>query len=302
MPEIPPWMNINPLQAVPFFLQGYGQGAQTGEAQRRAEQVSYEQSLQEAAQQERNALLREAKQIQAQEFAATLQLKQEQARQAAAEATIQLEGRQGLEKGMAARIAQGMSAPEAFRQELPLWAPKLLYKHPPALADVMRELQPAKNVIPQTTTLAGQQVIYNPAGGGFKVIEQTPQTGASVNAIPILDESGNTIAFGRPGAHGEVIPLPRGESTTKTMRSLRKEKRELEKAKQNAALLGTDTSSIDADLAAVQAEMDQLATGTKATPAQAKGALVKVSSKEEYDKLPSGADYIAPDGSIRHKK
>ena len=184
MPEaaIPPWMQSNPLAGIPLFLQGYGQGAQAGESQRRGEERAYEAELQQAAQQERNEILREAKQIQAQEFAENLKLKQETAQRAAREAAVQLEGQQGLEKD----LQSGMTFQEAF----PRWATKILYKHPQSLTQVMRQLQPAKDMMPKEGFVGGRNVIYG-AGGGWQFNEPPQTTRVDEGLPPGTYERGN---------------------------------------------------------------------------------------------------------------
>lgn len=291
MPEasIPPWMQTNPLAGIPLYLQGYGQGAQVGESQRRAEARNYEAELQQAAAQERNEILREAKRIQAAEFAENLKLKQEQAQQAAREAAVQLEGQQGLEKDLQSGIP--------FQEAFPRWATKILYKHPQSLTQVLNQLTPRQSQYgePTTVSLGGQQFGHIPGSATLEPIQQTAIPTTGIEAVPIKNPDTGEITYGRPGAGGTVIPLPRGENKAATLRLLRKEKRDLAKAKEETAEEAT-VRSIEADILAVQAEIDRLSAP------KAPSKLPKPATPEEYEKVPSDSDYVAPDGTVRHKK
>jgi len=178
MPEaqIPPWMVSNPLAGIPFFLSGYGQGSQAGESRRRGEQYAYELELQQAAQQERNEILREAKQIQAQEFAESLKLKQDEAARAARTAAIRLEGQQGMEKD----IQSGMGFEEAITRH----ASKLFHEEPQALSNLLRQLQPAKNIMPVDVTVGGRRLLVNPAQGSFQINEPSETTRVDEGLAP----------------------------------------------------------------------------------------------------------------------
>ncbi len=193
MPEIPPWMNVSPLAPVPMYLQGFGQGAQIGESRRRAEMVAYEQQLQQQAQQERNEILREARQIQAQEFAQTLKLKQDEAARSARQAAEQLEGRRGFERDVQLRISQGMEPAEAMRQSLPLHASKLFAGQEQSLAQVLGQMKP-KEYAPSELERSMQYAL----GQGFITKEEAPTLAREHFLGPTESMEMTTDESGRP--------------------------------------------------------------------------------------------------------
>lgn len=145
---IPPWLESNPAAPAHAFLQAFGQGAQVGESNRRADQADIESSRradQSAAelefrrqQEERvNRLKETAQQIQLAEFGQNLRLKQEAADRAAKTAAIQLEGATGLQ----ADLDAGMTIDKAF----PKWATKILAAHPQSIGTSIKALQPPPN-------------------------------------------------------------------------------------------------------------------------------------------------------------
>lgn len=201
MPELAPWLQINPLAGVPMFLQGYGQGASVGESRRRSEERAYEADLQAAAQQERNEILREARQIQAKEFAENLKLKQEAAQRAAKMAAIRLEGQQGLERD----LQSGMT----FQQAFPRHAPKLLFEEPASMAQIFAQTQP-KQYAPSEFERRMEYALRK----GFVSPEEAPTLtresflGPTESTEMTMDEQGRPslkIVKGR-GAQGQAGP------------------------------------------------------------------------------------------------
>lgn len=196
---IPPWLNADPAAPVGRLLEGYRAGLSAAEARTAAAQRAESMAFAQQQATEAARIRQEQHQLDAEKFGLELRMKEQQYAQAAQEASMQLEGQQGLEKD----LAEGIPMEKA----LPKWAPKLLYKHPERLPQLLRTLTPPGP--PQfSQSPSGREVMWNPRTGAGTF---SPTTGAPVEGIAreLKDEQGNPLGIRYiPGAHGAVKPLP----------------------------------------------------------------------------------------------
>jgi len=200
--EIPPWLNVDPTAPVGRLLEGYRSGLAAAEAQNQAAARAQQQEL--AAQQaaELNAYRQQQQQALVQHWEQQLRLQQEKDQRAAAEAAIQSQAMNELQK----RTAAG----EPFEKVWPELAPRVLYRHPQSIAQSIRAVTPPEAPQPGWTP-SGQEYMVNPRTGA---VSYPPQSlgvpGGPITARQVLDEQGNPLgARAIPGARGGVHMLPR---------------------------------------------------------------------------------------------
>jgi len=202
--EIPPWLNIDPTAPVGRLLEGYRSGLAAAEAQNQAAARAQQQQLAAEQAAQLNAYRQEQQQALVQHWEQQLRLQQEKDQRAAAEAAIQSQAMNELQK----RTAAG----EPFEKVWPELAPRVLYRHPQSIAQSIRAVTPPGE--PQVgVTPSGKEYLINPRTGAavFSPLGAQPQTVEGI-AKELRDEQGNPLGTKYvPGARGGVHFLPRTE-------------------------------------------------------------------------------------------
>ena len=202
--EIPPWINIDPVAPVGRLLEGYRSGLAAAEAQNQAAARAQQQELAAEQAAQLNAYRQQQQQALVQHWEQQLRLQQEKDQRAAAEAAIQSQAMNELQK----RTAAG----EPFEKVWPELAPRVLYRHPQSIAQSIRAVMPPGTPQPGWTP-SGKEYMINPRTGAvaFTPLGAQPQATEGI-AKELRDEQGNPLGQRYvPGARGGVHFLPRAE-------------------------------------------------------------------------------------------
>lgn len=305
--QIPPWLNIDPIEPARLASQTAQRRTQEAIAARQAQlreqemELRYQVEAAHIAQQERAAyrkqvvaeqlaqmesqrraeemaMRRELHARQAAQFQQTIKLRQDAAERAAAEAAIQAEGSRGLE----ADLQAGMPMEKA----LPRNAGKLFYRHPERMVPAIRSVSPP-GAPTFGKTPGGQEYVQDPRGGVHFPPGMTASPTGPVRAEQVVDETGNpTGARVIRGARGGIHTMPReGLSPEGTVRGL---------TAQLAIIKGQMEEADEKELPALKARRDAIMGQLeRLTTPRSPGKLDESTPDEEED---LGTDITPPEG------
>ena len=296
--QIPPWISIDPIAPAHIVLAANAQrnqaeaSARSAAMQQEEMDVRREQAQTMAAQAQRaleqQKQEHEAKQAQQlAEFQLTNQIHQEASKRAALEASIQMQGQTELQQSLDA----GVPLDKAFAAA----APKLLWKHPNAIAPSIKSITPP--AAPQPGVDAeGRNFMYGPTGTPvYPPRGVTPAQTGPITAQDIVDQSGNPVgvqAF--RGANGAVHPLRPQSITLEGRIRVLTASAAIIKSQIDASPSQAITESLLKKQANILAQLDDLLTKKEAiAPPRAAVGNRDALLKEAEDAIARGADRTA---------
>lgn len=190
---IPPWLNIDPLRPVQFFLQGTSTGVGAAEARNRAQAAAMELAQRAAAQQAANERAALAAQADAAQTAARTELIQQQ-RELNQQKAALMARKYAASNNIRDAIARGVPEAQAFFQN-----PDFFLDAETAIPGLIRDTTPFN---PEIIDVDGTKVMRT-SRGQVQILPQGASTGP-VQTVPIINSAGQQVGEGIRGPSGGV--------------------------------------------------------------------------------------------------
>lgn len=214
----------------------------------------------------------------------------------AIEMATRLEGVLGFD----AEVKSGVSTLEALKK----WAPKMYFNNPGAVSKLM---QP--DFKPGITNVGDQQLIQT-SPNRYQIVPKATTNTGNIQAVPIMTPEGKQLGYGVPSPHGVHTRWDtQGNNAPKPsvmIQGYNAQLRSIDKAIEQASFAGDKEreARLTKDADNIRQALSTLTSGmTSGMGApQGEGGFPVVTTKAQYDQLPSGAVYLNGKSNKKHRK